>query len=108
MAAPRGNRNAAKGKDWESALRRALAQHETRNALTAIAKQVVNKALDGDMSAIKEIGDRLDGKPAQSVDLSGSIETRQPQEMDDAELQRIAAGGSTRTASPQTGPQRLN
>lgn len=108
MAAPKGNRNAAKGKDWESALRRALAQHESRQALTNIALKVVNKALEGDMAAIKEIGDRLDGKAAQSIDLSGSIETREAGEMSDAELERIAQSGGTGTTGTSKGTRQLN
>jgi hypothetical protein len=35
--------------------------------LRAIAAIVVSKALGGDMLAVKEIADRLDGKPAQAV-----------------------------------------
>lgn len=35
--------------------------------LERLADALVTKALDGDVPAIKEIGDRLDGKPAQSV-----------------------------------------
>src|ERR1700730_3217041 len=36
--------------------------------LRALAETLVAAALAGDVSAIKEIGDRLDGKPHQSVD----------------------------------------
>lgn len=67
MAAPKGNRNAAKAKDWESALRKALAQRDP-DALRKVADRLLDKALNGDMAAIKEIGDRLDGKPQQCVD----------------------------------------
>jgi hypothetical protein len=35
---------------------------------------VVEKAIAGDKDATKEIGDRLDGKPAQSVDIAGDPE----------------------------------
>jgi len=35
--------------------------------LAKIAEVLVRKALEGDMAAIREIADRLDGKPAQSV-----------------------------------------
>ena len=31
----------------------------------------VNKALDGDMMAAREVGDRLDGKPAQALQHTG-------------------------------------
>lgn len=36
--------------------------------LTAIAAKLVEKAIDGDTSAIKEIADRVDGKSVQPVD----------------------------------------
>lgn len=36
--------------------------------MTRIAEKVVQMALEGDMQAIKEIGDRMDGKPTQQVE----------------------------------------
>lgn len=68
MAAPVGNKNAAKGKAWFDALRKELVQRE---ALGQIAKVVVDAALEGERWAIEEIGNRMDGKPAQSVTVSG-------------------------------------
>lgn len=68
MAAPVGNKNAAKGKAWFDALRKECVQ---RGALADIAKVVVDKALEGEQWAIAEIGNRLDGKPAQSLTVSG-------------------------------------
>lgn len=70
--APTGNNNAGKGKEWNDALRYALANFETEKiergqALKAIAKKVVEKAVEGDKDAIQEIGNRLDGKPAQAI-----------------------------------------
>jgi hypothetical protein len=72
--APVGNQNARKAKRWQDALTRALAQYESKDgqikagmALNAIAERVVEKAVGGDKDAIAEIGNRLDGKPAQSL-----------------------------------------
>lgn len=74
MAAPAGNNNAGKGKDWNDALRYALANYEDKDkavergkALKKIAMKVVEKAIEGDKDSIQEIGNRLDGKPAQSI-----------------------------------------
>jgi hypothetical protein len=39
--------------------------------LARIAAQVVLDALDGEASAVKEIGDRMDGKAKQQTELSG-------------------------------------
>jgi hypothetical protein len=74
--APQGNTNAAKGKQWADALRLTLQTYESSNvkqgyALRKIAEVVVNKALEGDKDAINEIGNRLDGKPAQAIEGTG-------------------------------------
>jgi hypothetical protein len=41
--------------------------------LRLVASALVNKAAEGDVQAIKEINDRVDGKAPQSVDLTGEI-----------------------------------
>lgn len=53
-----------KDKHWRDALMLAVSEND-RAVLRSIAEKVVELAMDGDMAAIKEIGDRLDGKPAQ-------------------------------------------
>lgn len=68
MAAPAGNTNAKKGKAWFDALRKELIQ---RDALDKIAAKVVQAALDGERWAVEEIANRMDGKPAQAVTVSG-------------------------------------
>lgn len=72
MAAPVGNNNAKKGTEWRDAINYALKNYEGSDiergqALKAIAKKVIGMALEGDIQAVKEIGDRLDGKPVQAV-----------------------------------------
>jgi hypothetical protein len=81
MGAPVGNQNAAKAKRWQDALHKALARFQTEDgkvkageALDKIAEMVVLKALAGDKDSIAEIGNRLDGKPHQSVQLDGDGE----------------------------------
>ena len=66
--APKGNDNAAKAKIWSDALRKHITQNDS---LPKLAEQLVNKALEGDMTAIKEIGDRLEGKVAQRIEGAG-------------------------------------
>ena len=77
MAAPIGNQFAAKAKDWEQALKRAMARKaegDYRVTLTKIADVVVEKALDGDKDAWREVAERMDGKTAQGLTLSGDAE----------------------------------
>jgi hypothetical protein len=69
MAAPQGNDNAKKAKVWSDALRKYITQNP--KDLEAAAKALIAKAKDGDVSAIKELGDRLEGKAMQSVAVSG-------------------------------------
>lgn len=68
MGAPVGNTNRKKGKEWFDALRKECVQ---KDALSKIAKVVVEKAIAGEQWAIAEVGNRFDGKPAQAVELSG-------------------------------------
>ncbi len=72
MARPKGSQN--KDKPFRDALRIELAAAgDDAKALRAIAAKMIKLAEDGDMQAIKEIGDRLDGKPAQAVEMSGDL-----------------------------------
>lgn len=107
MAAPKGNRNAAKAKEWEAAIRHALNNYETSSikrglALREIAKNVVQAALQGEWRAIEEIGNRLDGKAPQSVDVSGEVTQRHVSDLSDEQLANIAAGSSTGTAKAKS------
>lgn len=63
-----GNQNASKGKRFASVLE---ARIEELKAMPLIAQALIDKALDGDMQAIKEVADRLDGKPKQQIDVGG-------------------------------------
>ena len=61
--------NAAKNKGiYQSALKRALARSKGNvdGGLNAVADKLVEAALEGEQWAIKEIADRIDGKPAQT------------------------------------------
>ena len=70
--APLGNDNAARGALFGGALRRVLAEAGTnREKLLEIADALVAKAMSGDVPAIKEIADRIDGKVPQGVNHSG-------------------------------------
>ena len=67
VGAPLRNDNHRKGKPFQDALRRAIAQNpqKLRNA----ADKVLDLAEAGEAWAVKEIADRLDGKSHQSTSL---------------------------------------
>lgn len=74
MGAPVGNQNARDGREFREALRRAMAHRgegDYRHTLLKIAGGLVDKALEGDLPAIKEIADREDGKASQALTLAG-------------------------------------
>lgn len=71
MAAPEGNNYSSKSNRlWGETLRRIAVQEPHK--LRAIAERLYDKAAEGDIQAAKEIGDRLDGKSAQALMLSGA------------------------------------
>lgn len=94
MGAPIGNRNGAKGKEWEMAIRKAL--HQREGSLGRIALKVVDSAEAGDQWAINHIADRLDGKPAQTVDASLTVSDYR--NLSDADLDRLIAAELARRA----------
>lgn len=69
--APIGNQNAARAKVWRAAIMRALERRkpadERVQAIDELADQLLNLVAMGDLGALKEFGDRLDGKPAQAI-----------------------------------------
>lgn len=70
MGAPIGNKNAVKPRLWYSAIMRALEKRgagDRMKALDELAEKLLGAVASGDMQAIKELGDRLDGKPAQTI-----------------------------------------
>lgn len=107
MAAPKGNRYAAKPRHWENALKRALARAgngSIAEGLNGIAEKVVAAAQGGDQMAWREIADRLDGKAVQAIESTVDLTTRKAQELTDDDLADIATGSSAGTADAAEGP----
>lgn len=65
----------SKTKDWAAALRRAVHRESAGKGsdkwLDVIANKVCEAAAEGDAQAFKEIGDRLDGRPKTTSEVSG-------------------------------------
>lgn len=75
MPAPVGNRNAAKAKVWTAAIERALERRKGSTpgvlAIDELADQLLAQCAEGNLMALQELGNRLEGKVAQGVILSG-------------------------------------
>lgn len=71
MAAPINAKGAKSDKLWRDAIMRAVKRRMSGEgdpqALDKLVDKCVDMGLEGDMQAIKEIGDRLDGRPAQAI-----------------------------------------
>ncbi len=69
-----GNKNALKGTRWRNAIDKALenrCKSDGQKALVKIAEEMLKKAEEGDMTAIKELGDRMDGRAPQAITVGG-------------------------------------
>jgi hypothetical protein len=72
MAAAIGNQYAAHRKRWTMAIDRALEKRsrvDQVEALDALAEKLLALADEGDLGALKELGDRLEGKPSQMIGI---------------------------------------
>jgi len=59
---------------WSDAIRKAINDEDRltgQKKINKLAETLVSQALDGDIQAIKEIGDRLEGKPKQQTEIMG-------------------------------------
>jgi len=76
--AQKGNQNARKGNQWRQAIRKALARYSAEQGdkpkatrgLELVAHKFIEAAAAGEPWAMKELGDRMDGKPVQSTEIS--------------------------------------
>ena len=69
--APEGNNNSSRSNRlWADTIKRALIQSDG-NKIRQLAEALIAKAAEGDVAALKEIGDRVDGKSVSSLELSG-------------------------------------
>ena len=83
--APKGNNNAGKGTDWRDAIRFELARigreiegddPAYKKGLRKCAQEFIAAAQQGEGWALRELGDRMDGKPAQAIEASGELTLR--------------------------------
>jgi hypothetical protein len=101
------SRGQQRDKPYREALRMELAAAgDDLKALRLIARAHIAAAQNGDMPAIKELADRLDGKPAQETHVTRLNITAS--DLTDDELASIAVGLGEGTEAPPIDPQQLN
>ena len=66
-----GNENARKGKLFYGELRKTLVQNDALK-LRQIAEKLVESAIEGEPWAVKEVMDRMDGKPLQATSIENT------------------------------------
>ena len=72
-----GNDNAIKNKPWRDAINRALARYgegSMDGGLNKLADELIMKCADADLGFLKEMGDRIEGRPAQSLTVGSDPE----------------------------------
>jgi len=106
MAAAKGNQYAAKERIWRTAIDKALEERGGElgrmGALKELAHKLLDRVAEGDMTALKEFGDRMDGKTSQQVELTGAnggpVMIADPSKLTDEQLAAIATGSGAGTA----------
>lgn len=76
-----GNQNASNGKRFRSVL---IERIEYAKALPKIVDALIAKAIEGDMTAIKEVSDRMDGKAMNQTEHNIGISVHVHRALEDA------------------------
>lgn len=76
MAAPVGNKYGTRARVWSQAIERALAKRSRADqieSLDVLAEKLLALCDQGDLQALKELGDRMEGKPAVSIEAQADV-----------------------------------
>lgn len=78
-----GNQNGKKGTVWSDAIRKeVMAKIDVTSEkglvtrvkqIRVLARKLIKCGLNGDLPALREIGDRLEGKPAQAIEIDTTV-----------------------------------
>lgn len=86
-------------KQFRDALNMAIKRTDgDKTKLALMAEALVDKAVGGDVTAIREVADRLDGKPLQTAEFTHHV--RRASELSDDELAGIIAEDSSAGTDP--------
>jgi hypothetical protein len=73
MAGVKGRSGKKLDSIWSDAIRKAVSDLDGgQKKVNKLAEKLVSQGLQGDIGALKEIGDRLEGKPTQRTELTGA------------------------------------
>ncbi len=82
-------------KTWRDAILRAVNRREggkgSPKFIETLASRLVTEAIGGSVAALREIGDRLDGKPAQALTVEAHVGHTHTLDLDQGELARQLA-----------------
>ncbi len=84
--AQKGNQNALKGRRLSSVLKQRLMDRGKEDELMDI---LLDKALEGDLQAIREVLDRVDGKAQQSIEQTINDKTTRSSEERKARIKEL-------------------
>jgi len=92
-----GSKYTMKGRPWANAIERALAKRSLvarKDALDELAEKLLELADAGDLGALKELGDRMEGKARQQIVGAGANGEHMivASELTDQQLMQIATG----------------
>ena len=78
MPFEKGNQLRANSMRWQTAIdnalnKRSASRKDKLDALDVLAEKLLERADEGDMTALKELGDRIDGKARQAIDLDANL-----------------------------------
>ena len=78
MPFEKGNQLRANSMRWQTAIdnalnKRSASRKDKLDALDVLAEKLLERADEGDMTALKELGDRIDGKSRQAIDLDANL-----------------------------------
>jgi uncharacterized protein YqgV (UPF0045/DUF77 family) len=93
---------------WEKAIRLVMHRYDPKRKmarLQALAEKTYELAMEGNMAAIKEIGDRLDGKASQRVAMEVKVDEQTLDLLDARDSLLQALKGRTIEIEPETGSE---
>jgi hypothetical protein len=92
-----------KSRVWRDAIERAIARRAGKQDLLGIdelADRLIDTAFAGDIPAMKEFGDRIEGKAIQAIEHSGHIARTHEEELAALDNPDVESDDATREGNP--------